>query len=502
MKRLALLMMAIMAFAVVTSVSPVFSGVHPCEASFGVKIEGKFGYLGDMLLGVTLKEPTYGFCSEFTVEVWALGVEDMYAYEFTLNWDDTEHIHLVNYEPNTDYWADAFVVLPDTDYMITWIVLDNDLTYYTQVAAAIAPSTGFTGDALLATLTFHIFNDVCWRDDYYPSLVINFELDEMKMSDSCSTDITICNNLDNKVNFKPVQPKVFIEPNYESNCELPGKFTKTVWVANITKMHDMCFDLYWNYLGYIGGWKEVKVDDDLIGATKRAILIERGYVLKGHWWYAPVWPQIKVEDFTILIEEPIFDYTFTFDDSVETATIDGYGMIHFCFELKETATLMNGTFPIIEILFEKQDPWFCGRQPDYYFEQPHEWFTKACYSDFWFENGYISVMCPEEANIWFGINEGDTTGVINHALYWDYDQGIYMDFTSNMYIFRGVPGDLNLDGIVDITDILIIASFYGAAAPWDFWDDYPAMYFDLNEDGLVDIFDIVIVTKNFGRTCA
>jgi hypothetical protein len=82
---------------------------------------------------------------------------------------------------------------------------------------------------------------------------------------------------------------------------------------------------------------------------------------------------------------------------------------------------------------------------------------------------------------------------------WDLTQ----HYIVNLYTFMPVPGDLNRDGVVDIVDIMIIASMYGIkssdAAKWAV-----AKYYNFNNDGLskdiVDIFDIVVVAKNFGRT--
>lgn len=58
------------------------------------------------------------------------------------------------------------------------------------------------------------------------------------------------------------------------------------------------------------------------------------------------------------------------------------------------------------------------------------------------------------------------------------------------YTFTPTPGDLNLDGNVDIGDLVVIASHYecGVGCPYD-----------LNGDGIVDIYDIVLVALSYGR---
>jgi hypothetical protein len=62
----------------------------------------------------------------------------------------------------------------------------------------------------------------------------------------------------------------------------------------------------------------------------------------------------------------------------------------------------------------------------------------------------------------------------------------------NLYTFVPIPGDLNRDGIVDIVDLMIIASMYGK--------DNKYYNFDNSLGDTIDIYDIVIVAKNFGRT--
>jgi hypothetical protein len=473
-KRLTAILIVATMLGMILPMLPVRAGTHPCEATFEAKINGKSSWMDTTPLGVSIREPEYGFCKEFTVEIWINNVVDMYAYEFMVNWTDTEHIVLVDYKVHTEYWAKSIVVRPDVVYAIS--IPDPKMNWYIQAASAIAPSTGFTGSAKLATLTFHIYNDVCWTTDYvdsagYVRKKIFFNFYDMKVSDSCSNTLNTCDPKYGYLKFWAVQPKIYLEPNYEENSELPGKFTKTVWVANITKMHSLYFNLSWNYYNYVGAWKTSDPD------------------------YPKVWPQFEVEDFTLLIKEPL---KYPLKRGVNYDWSDWWFWMDI--ELKDPpyANLLNGTFPVIEILFKKVDPWACGRQPLYYSEQPHEWYTYPCFSDFWFEWGAIDVLCPEKRWIIFGDYLGDTrtnmTTHVQEAVYFDYEQGVDHDWTANLYVFTAIPGDLNLDGVVDITDVLIIASMYGKPL------NYPYIYYDFNMDGVIDIFDIVIVCKNFGRT--
>ena len=56
-----------------------------------------------------------------------------------------------------------------------------------------------------------------------------------------------------------------------------------------------------------------------------------------------------------------------------------------------------------------------------------------------------------------------------------------------------LPGDVNRDGIVDHSDLEMVASVFNTQPP-----ALPAA--DINQDGIVDIHDLVIVGINYGRS--
>ncbi|UCC95255.1 MAG: right-handed parallel beta-helix repeat-containing protein [Candidatus Omnitrophota bacterium] len=58
-----------------------------------------------------------------------------------------------------------------------------------------------------------------------------------------------------------------------------------------------------------------------------------------------------------------------------------------------------------------------------------------------------------------------------------------------------LPGDVNNDGKVDITDLVIVAQAFGSQPGDSNWDSRA----DLNNDNVVDIDDLVVVAQNFGR---
>ena len=412
----------------------------PCP-TFAVVIDGVGFTTPDDRFNFT--EPEYGFCTDVTVEIYLIDVEDLFAYEFKLWWN-TVYFALTGWVVE-EVWPSQFVVMPDATY-------DGSRPYH-QAVSALAPSTGASGTFLLATLTFHIINDVCWTMD---DVLGCFELYGLKASNSCSDPIELCDPMHGYWRFIPVQPKIYFDPEEEINCVVGETFTMTIMVEDIVKMKSLHLWIYW-YKNEM--YKEPGVWMPIICTTEDDVVINEEVV-----------PPEAVDTFTVTIVESL-DVTELFIDLV----ID-------C-----DWPLINGTFWIFEITFLKQDPWYSGRQPEYSKEN-HEWDTDNATTTICFWQGYFDVMCPDYAEIWFGEDFGDHTG----DRWW----AIYKCAT---FTFDPVPGDLNGDGVVDVTDLAIIASFYGMYHPDD-WD-YPVWYYDFVDDNLIDIFDVTVVAKNFGRSC-
>jgi acyl-CoA thioesterase-1 len=60
-----------------------------------------------------------------------------------------------------------------------------------------------------------------------------------------------------------------------------------------------------------------------------------------------------------------------------------------------------------------------------------------------------------------------------------------------------LPGDLNCDCVVDIADIMLVASRWHSSLGDDDYD----LGYDLNGDGSIDIVDIMLVAVHWGETC-
>jgi len=69
------------------------------------------------------------------------------------------------------------------------------------------------------------------------------------------------------------------------------------------------------------------------------------------------------------------------------------------------------------------------------------------------------------------------------------------DAVNGTYVYRPVPGDVSMDGLVDIVDLLTVAQVFGSESGGP-----PYHKADLNHDGKIDILDIILVARNFGST--
>jgi hypothetical protein len=60
----------------------------------------------------------------------------------------------------------------------------------------------------------------------------------------------------------------------------------------------------------------------------------------------------------------------------------------------------------------------------------------------------------------------------------------------------GVPGAVNGDGKVDVSDLFDLSNSYGSDPSTPNWDPYC----DFNKDNRVEALDLYIFSKNYGKT--
>lgn len=460
----------------------------PCT-TWALQINGKGT---DATHRFNFTEPEFQYCKTFVLEVWILNVTDLYGYDFIVtgdHWSTYFELQSYKYKEFQDLiWGvgNWFSVYPE---------IYDPTNPYRQAVSAKKPATGAPkGTYKLAELTFHIKTDWCWCCGNIDG---HFYFTYGKLSDSCSGEIEFCDVYNAFYTLKPVQPVIFLSPKYEENCKVGDTFKMKVMIANVTKMKSLHFDLRWN------GWHlATPYDPDLwitlLYTSKAAITVNPAVFPTAD--IATDYPKINLY------------YSGTPPHYCSTS-----GIV-FDIVLKDGAPLRNVTAAtwVVEIEFTKHDPWYCGRQPMY--TGVHDAIRAENATTFiWFQSGYFDVKCPELCNIYFGEflgAEGSTKGVPDKSwlfdgdMPWPFDILGYIkwmcvaDFAKAKYEFDPVEGDLNGDGVVDIADLKILASFYDKTNGQTVSGMY-AYYYNLNKpsDSIVDIFDLVIVAKHFGDSC-
>ena len=203
---------------------------------------------------------------------------------------------------------------------------------------------------------------------------------------------------------------------------------------------------------------KIEMRPDLVTASQKDVVftVEIWIVdaVKLHDWYAEIsfntdhLDIIEVEIDTTFLTGPyeIFQYE-KHDDTGE--------ILIYIKQQQPGETLAYGEGRLATLTFKVHDTifWTTPTNPIL-----HSWII---FTDLW-----ISVKCPD--------------------LYW-IPMGL-LDIVECEYKYIPIPGDVNMDGVVNVLDLQLVAADYGSSTTYD-----------LNEDLDVDLIDLVLVAINFGR---
>jgi hypothetical protein len=236
--------------------------------------------------------------------------------------------------------------------------------------------------------------------------------------------------------FWPVQPKVYLTPKLEINWIVRDKFTVEVWVENITKMKDIYLDIRWDWRLHSRTLKNGTWDGawlQMLNTSKAAITINN-----------EVFPKANRTTDILQVNLGQWDGSKVFDQIILNIVMD-------C-----KFPLINGTFKVMDIVFTKLDPWYCGRQPKYIPPEKgeHNWVPENASTPIYIYSGYLSVLCLDPCNIYFGKNP-------EICEYWH----VPADLT-DINIFNDVEADVwkytYKDKVAFLVHILSTGPHYGA----------------------------------------
>ena len=330
----------------------------------------------------------------FEVEVVIANVTDLYGFDLKLTWKDTLlDLAAVNYEANLDQiwsnWDDA--------------KNETGAGWYRLVAHE-TKENGFTGDATLINLTFHIKYGQCYiEENYQLGTLIHFAL--VKLSDPNST--AICTKVqDAKYTVHAVKPKLEIRPGVIAISKFYEAITVQIWLVNASKVYDYAFNITY--------------DTEIL----HAVNVEWSNFLAGPYYHKS-W---HINETTGVIE-------ISLAETAQAPPAEGDGL------------LVNITFRHAVIVWKDCPLW-----------------TNLLNCTIEFEWWKLSLRCPELHEIAGNIidvsnseysytpiqgdvnSDGEVDGFDLRLLSVFYDQSQPEDY------------DLNCDGIIDIFDLIYIAT--------------------------------------------
>jgi hypothetical protein len=510
-KYLTLLLLVSLAFAMIPMLS--IQQVYATHPEVVVYIDGKPSWIDKPYTLVGEKT-----CTNITVEIAVMNVQELFAYEVMLDWgygyrenpvdsfkQDFNDPSLGTYPPlptTLDYvdlvsytyksiWSKDFIV---DQYLVEEPASPNRPYEYFQAATSLAES--FNGTAPIANLVFHINKDVCYPFQVY----IWFQIIYAKFVGPCG-EVTEPSMEEGYLKLHPVQPTIKLVPRLDG---------ADGWIE-LGPSSALPEDRRWKVVKWIYGsafWVDVVVEN---------VIALKSFHLDIDWGY--YW-QLKTDIQSVVITDFLPKPYEVFDVDVP---VPGHS-IHVDVVMPCYKTPVSGSGVIMSIKFVANDPWDrwwidfdmdakldTGERglappvyeqnnpanPQYNKDYPLHWIPKNCKDEIWI-SGYLDTMCNPFEEMWPIWNQE-----IGNPDYGPKDiQPVY-------YEFRPVPGDLDLNGKADVSDVKMVAFWYGLPSivtpamlglnPATYLGQWILTPVDLNGDGVIDIEDIVIVSKWFCR---
>jgi len=434
-------------------------------------------------------DPTLDFCKNFSISIELENVTDLYEFEFWMNYNttilDTINIHVnETFEPNIQ----------------TEILENKGLVW---VAGWLTPpSPSIEGFVMLASITFHVTGIGESTFDLFNVTLLNSASEPMELLEP---EDGYFNNVLKAKLF--IQPETLINPQFK-----PGS------IFNVSIMIDDAIDLYGYYFN-------LSYDTDVltcIGIFIHPLNNESNFSSEVNWIdeIGNIWVNVTyrppAEPISITYPTTIVDVYFIVEaygcsplDLKDSHLIDSEGKIivhevsdgYFCTLIRDIAITnvvpsKNSTYP--------GRPVQINVTVSNLGDVSENFIVTAYYNESVIGTINVTELAPETSiTLTFTWDTSFLSSCQRYVISAEASAVPYeTDLTNNKFVDGIVKikilGDVNGDGIVDISDVTLIASIYDSKEGDPNWNpeaDVAPPY------GLIDIADIVTVASHYGQSC-
>jgi len=259
--------------------------------------------------------------------------------------------------------------------------------------------------------------------------------------------------------FHIIYDPCYIAPNYYVECDIDLNINQ---LSNHNAQQINPWNIHGGYYRINALQPKIEMRPGLVTASQKDLIftVEIWIVdaVKLHDWYAFIeFNTAHLDILDVEIDTTFLTGPYEFFYYHKT---DNYNGTHGSIEIHvkqqqpgETLAYGEGRLAILTFKVNQTIFWTTPSNP-----MLHSWIA--------FDDVEISVKCPSYTVIPMGL----------------------LDVVNCEYKYIPIPGDVNMDGIVNVLDLQLVAADYGSTTTYD-----------LDEDADVDLIDLVLVAINFGR---
>jgi hypothetical protein len=245
---------------------------HVYEPEIAVKIEGNWHHTmheWDFMVNRSLPDDGWftpymieppALCTEFDVEIWLLDFYNLSTFNIVLMWnwcwleltEDKVEIHGLP-GPGEGMTAGMEIVDADMSTVEFEPMLSFAWTYLRDAENDTLPC--YTGDAMVATLTFHVIQDPTWPDSFYSLFYL---VPWMCSASTCCGEEIETSKQHAVAKLHSLEPVVTKELSKNITWIVGDEITVDINIANVTKLKS--FEFVLNY----PEWLEIDMQKDPI----------------------------------------------------------------------------------------------------------------------------------------------------------------------------------------------------------------------------------------------